>query len=108
MTDQYAPRKHLIGNIHPVDLIVSEIHFARRQREFAFEDYNKAVLNHDNGGLQLAHDQMQVQIGVILGLTKALRYVLAAEAEQRGRRVSESMVEIDEKIERLLEENPLD
>lgn len=105
---QYAPRQQLKGNIHPVDLIVSSIHFARRKQELAFEGYSKAILNHDMAALQLHHDEMKVQVGRVEGLTEALRYTLAAEAERKGHRVSEGMNEFDTEIERLTRDNPLD
>lgn len=99
--NQYAEQKEMMGNINPKALIITDIAFHKRKFELAEVQYHKATLNHDYETLNRVESSMTYHKAIGHGLIKALRYLLAQEAEASGRRVSASMSEFDEAIEEM-------
>ena len=100
-----APIKRCIGNINPQKLLLEDIWFHKLKLQMAEDDYHKATLNNDYQSLNFANESRIYHKATILQAYKALRYLLAAEAEASGRQVSDTMEEFDEVIGEMINGN---
>lgn len=82
---KYAPKKDYIGNIDAKQLIVSEINLRKRHLELAQEEVQNAIDTNNKELLPLKYSKAKEFNGMILGLTYALRCLLAQEAEASDR-----------------------